>query len=50
MWYVMYDGKLVCIEYVDVVNWMVVSVLLVEYEIMGFDGLWDNVYYVMLLL
>lgn len=50
VWYVMYDGKLVCIEYVDVVNWMVVSVLLVEYEIIGFDGLWDNVYYVMLLL
>ncbi|MCL4634380.1 hypothetical protein [Burkholderia sp.] len=44
--HVTYDGKSARIEYVDVANRMVVSVPPAEYETTGFDGSWDNAYYV----
>ncbi|ONY21616.1 hypothetical protein A8F21_15055 [Burkholderia cenocepacia] len=44
--HVTYDGKSARIEYVDVANRTVVSVPPAEYETTGFDGSWDNAYYV----
>ncbi|NTX18539.1 hypothetical protein [Burkholderia cepacia] len=44
--HVTYDGKTARIEYVDAANRTVVSVLPAEYETTGFDGSWDNAYYV----
>ena len=41
-----YDGKTARIEYVDTANRTVVSVPPAEYETTGFDGSWDNAYYV----
>ncbi|VWM11588.1 hypothetical protein [Burkholderia lata] len=40
------NGKTTRIEYVDVANRTVVSVPPAEYETTGFDGSWDNAYYV----
>ncbi|AYQ42291.1 hypothetical protein BLA9940_00505 [Burkholderia aenigmatica] len=40
------DGKTTRIEYVDAANRTVVSVPPAEYETTGFDGSWDNAYYV----
>jgi len=44
--HVTYDGKTARIEYVDTANRTVVSVPPAEYETTGFDGSWDNAYYV----
>ncbi|WP_334001855.1 hypothetical protein [Burkholderia cepacia] len=44
--HVTYDGKTARIEYVDAANRTVVSVPPAEYETTGFDGSWDNAYYV----
>ncbi|VWD21745.1 hypothetical protein BLA18112_05406 [Burkholderia lata] len=44
--HVTYDGKAARIEYVDAANRTVVSVPPAEYETTGFDGSWDNAYYV----
>ncbi|NTZ87489.1 hypothetical protein FCJ61_32000 [Burkholderia metallica] len=44
--HVTYDGKSARIEYVDVANRTVVGVPPAEYETTGFDGSWDNAYYV----
>ncbi|VWC58981.1 hypothetical protein BCO18430_00652 [Burkholderia contaminans] len=44
--HVTYDGKAARIEYVDTANRTVVSVPPAEYETTGFDGSWDNAYYV----
>ncbi|WP_321859821.1 hypothetical protein [Burkholderia cenocepacia] len=44
--HVTYDGKSARIEYVDAANRTVVSVPPAEYETTGFDGSWDNAYYV----
>lgn len=46
MRHVTYDGKAARIEYVDTANRTVVSVPPAEYETTGFDGSWDNAYYV----
>ncbi|WP_175029753.1 hypothetical protein [Burkholderia lata] len=44
--HVTYDGKTARIEYVDAANRTVVGVPPAEYETTGFDGSWDNAYYV----
>ncbi|VWD64524.1 hypothetical protein [Burkholderia contaminans] len=44
--HVTYDGKTARIEYVDTASRTVVSVPPAEYETTGFDGSWDNAYYV----
>ncbi|RQS19357.1 hypothetical protein [Burkholderia sp. Bp8998] len=44
--HVTWDGKTARIEYVDAANRTVVSVPPAEYETTGFDGSWDNAYYV----
>ncbi|KAG8150019.1 hypothetical protein [Burkholderia catarinensis] len=44
--HVTYDGKTARIEYVDAATRTVVSVPPAEYETTGFDGSWDNAYYV----
>ncbi|MCA8066528.1 hypothetical protein [Burkholderia sp. AU38729] len=44
--HVTYDGKTARIEYVDAAHRTVVSVPPAEYETTGFDGSWDNAYYV----
>ncbi|WP_296650976.1 hypothetical protein [Paraburkholderia sp.] len=44
--HVTYDGKTAHIEYVDAANRTVVGVPPAEYESTGFDGSWDNAYYV----
>ncbi|CAB3755943.1 hypothetical protein GQ57_02510 [Burkholderia sp. MSh2] len=44
--HVTYDGKAARIEYVDAANRTVVGVPPAEYETTGFDGSWDNAYYV----
>ncbi|WP_431825151.1 hypothetical protein [Burkholderia sp. F1] len=44
--HVTYDGKTVRIEYVDAADRTVVRVPPAEYETTGFDGSWDNAYYI----
>lgn len=44
--HVTWDGKAARIEYVDAANRTVVGVPPAEYETTGFDGSWDNAYYV----
>lgn len=44
--HVTYDGKTARIEYVDAATRTVVGVPPAEYETTGFDGSWDNAYYV----
>ncbi|WP_175965458.1 hypothetical protein [Burkholderia sp. BCC0322] len=44
--HVTYDGKAARIEYVDAANRTVVGVPPAEYETTGFDGSWDNAYYI----
>lgn len=44
--HVTYDGNTARIEYVDTASRTVVSVPPAEYETTGFDGSWDNAYYV----
>ncbi|PCE33096.1 hypothetical protein [Burkholderia ubonensis] len=44
--HVTYDGKAVRIEYVDAADRTVVRVPPAEYETTGFDGSWDNAYYI----